>query len=386
MNLKSIYTKSVLFLLASTILLNLLGLSKRFCDYYANHIYPIINNIEGRITSPIPFALGEILMYLAALMVLGVFIVLLLLIFLKGSTKYKHFTKNYFKVFGMTLLVFLFLYTTNWFIPFRANVLRVNDNKRTIYTYQEVCKVYNYIVDNLNRLAKELERDEDGFLIENYTIQDIENAMRAQSYRYPRLKGHYSKVKPAICSPLLELMRIGGYNYIYTMEPTYNIYSTPLALPVLLAHELAHHKGYYYENEGEFISCISLVESDNPYLQYCGYFQMYYFMYDTLSDATAKAISPDSPLGNADMAKWKVLMSAQPGLSKLVWADYDHARNVGEAFYQENKNEFIEKKLKKPAEKVAEVGWETQGNILGANSYDGLSLMLLQYYIPLLSQ
>ncbi len=386
MKLKSAYTKTALFLLTSTILLNLVGLSKHFCDYYANHIYPVINNIEGRITSPIPFALGEILMYLAAFMVMGALIVLLLLIFLNKSNKYRHFAKDYFKALGMTVLVFLFLYTTNWFIPFRANVLRVNDNTRTTYTYQEVCKVYSYIVGNLNRLATELDRDEDGFLIEDYTIRDIENAMRAQSYRYPRLAGHYSKVKPAICSPVLELMRIGGYNYIYTMEPTYNIYSTPLALPVLLSHELAHHKGYYYENEGEFISCISLVESDNPYLQYCGYLQMYYYMYDTLSEASARAISPNAPLNKVDQAKWRVLMDAQPSPSKLVWADYDHSKNVGDTFYQENKNEFVEKNLKKPAEKVAEVGWETQGNILGSNSYDGLSLMLLQYYIPLLSQ
>ena len=62
------YLKILLGLLGITILLNILAFSKGFCDFYADYIYVHIANGYGWLTNKLPFPMGEIVMYFAALL------------------------------------------------------------------------------------------------------------------------------------------------------------------------------------------------------------------------------------------------------------------------------------------------------------------------------
>ena len=370
------YWKVFLSLISITILLNLIALSKDFCDFYADRIYPVINMVLGTLTSWTKFAIGEIIMYMGALMLLALPVVAGLLLFLRKRKGYCSFAVKYMKTVLMTGAVFLLLYTTNWFIPFRCRIVKVSDNTRTEYTVEEVTILRRSIVNHLNELAYQVPRNEEGHLIYDYTQEEIFEAMRDLGDRFPRLKGHYSKAKSAMCSDFLDWMGIGGYNYIYTMEPTYNRYCDPLYLPVLIAHELSHHKGYYRENEAEFLSTTALAEWDNPVLSYGAYREMYYYI-----DAVYSSLFPQNyQLTEEDLAKLAEVLRKEPQLSKQVLADFHYAYEEGIASYEENANKFLEENFKGISQEVAETGWEIQGEVLAQNSYDGITLLLLQYY------
>lgn len=381
------YYVVLLSLVVLTVLLNLLGFSKTFCNFYTDHIYGGVHFVFGILSTWIPFALGEIIMYAGAVAVVLLAVFGVICIFLRKKKGYCAFFRRYAKTILMTLVIFLFIYTTNWFIPFRADVLKVSDNERTVFTYEEINQVHLMIVQNLNELSKEVKRDENGNILFDYSEEEIIEALQKAGDDYSRLKGFYPHSKKAICSSFLEWMGIGGYNYIYTMEPTYNSYCDQLYMPVLLAHEYTHNKGYYKENEAEFLSCIALINSDNPYLRYCGYFEMYdYIFWDYYRAAADRfdKLYPRSDFMDADAmleydALWQQYFAGYP--DEQVSIDQDYARGLAAAIYEEQVNPVLEETFSEVTAEVATKGWEIQEEVLQENSYDGLSLMLLQYYI-----
>lgn len=372
----------ILFILVGVIIgLNVLGVSTGFCDFYADYVYVFINAFFGMLTSRCPFAVGEIIMYLGAAAVLIQIVLGLLLVFLRKKKGYVNFVKKYAKAMLMTACVFLLLYTTNWFIPFRASVLKVSDNERTSFTLEEVAFVRNIAVNELNRIIEEVERDENGNLVFNYTEEEIKSAMKAMKGQYKRLAGFYPNAKENLCSPFLEWMGIGGYNYVYTMEPSYNKFVTSLYKPVLLAHELAHNKGYYKENEGEFLSCIALINSDNLLLQYSGYSEILAYIQDDFVDALYDSLfEGDKPFTKEDMEILKAAYNQYPRLSKQFYIDYEYAQNQVDELYEESVSPVLEETFSGVSAEVAEVGWEVQGDILKENTYSGLTLMLLRWF------
>ena len=373
----------ILFAMAGGIIgLNVLGLIPGFCDFYADYIYIYINAFFGMLTSWCPFALGEIIMYLGAAAVVVQIVTWVLLAFLHERKGYVHFMRIYSKALLMTACVFLLLYTTNWFIPFKASVLQVSENERTSFTLEEVAFVRNMAVNELNRIVEEVERDEAGNLVFNYTEEDIKSAMKAMQGQYKRLAGFYPNSKENLCSPFLEWMGIGGYNYVYTMEPSYNKFVTSLYKPVLLAHELAHNKGYYKENEGEFLSCIALINSDNLLLQYSGYSEILAYIQDDFADALYDSLfDSDKPFTKEDMEILKAAYDQYPQLSKQFYIDYEYAQNQVDKLYEESVSPVLEETFSEVSAEVADVGWEIQGDILKENTYSGLSLMLLRYFV-----
>lgn len=376
------YRKILITLTAATIVLNLCGFSKSFCNFYSDHIYGIINNIVGHCTEWAPFAVGEIIMYLGAVAIILLAVFSVLLVFLRKKEKYRSFVKHYSKSILMTLVIFLFVYTTNWFIPFRSDILKVSSSTRTSYSFEEITEVYTMIVNSINEIAETVPRDENGHVIYDYTDADISDAMKNQSGKYSRLSGFYNRPKQALCSPFLNWMGIGGYNYIYTMEPTYNKYSSSLDYPNLISHEYAHHKGYYRENEAEFLSCVSLAECSSPVLQYSGYLEMYAYISDIFCSGVKDSLGPDFELSRDTIQVYFNELSKYPDLSEQVWDDIDYADNIVTEEYENDVNPAVEETFKEASGEIAGSGWEIQADILKENIYSGLNLMLLQYYVP----
>jgi len=390
------YSIAVMVIFGLTIILNLIAFSKAFCDWYTVTIYRAINAFIGTLTGWSKIAIGEIIMYIGAalLLFLVIFgIVRLILLKKKGFAK---FYSKYAKTCLIIILAFLLVYTTNWFIPIRGNVLKIGE--RTVYTNEELEAIRTMVVLKLNEIAEQIDRDERGRVITDFTQEEIFAEMRARSDEFPKLKGHYSPVKEAICSPILEMMGIGGYNYIYTMEPTCNKYLSSLYEPVLMSHELSHHKGYYYENEATFISSVVLSESDNLYFQYCGYREIYRYIEgdcyenyfnEKINDPNLRTefyeLAESAGLNltldyNENVMVRVIYKHTYPQLSELVTNDSFEAYEESEAEYHADVSEEVEQVVAKPIGEVADKGWEVQGDLLKENTYSGMVLMILQYY------
>ncbi len=380
-------------------LMALVGFFPSVCDKYTDHVYCHICDGISKLTARIPFPLGEILMYIGAAMLLLSAVFLILLIFLHKKAGYKKFCANFIKTFVAALTCVVFIYVPCWYIPFRGTVLGHGDVKKsTDYSWQELSAMMNFIVDGANQAAEEIEIKEDGtveFPTQEESRKKVADAMRSLKDEYPRLAGYYPPVKTALCSDILDRMGIGGYNYPYTMEPTHNKYVSELDMLCLDAHELSHHKGYYKENEANFLSELALIQSDDPYLRLAGFMDMfdyvesdYYDALDVLADemmANGEMLVPDENTTEeeieAEMAKFFEYVGGEPVISERVWYITDYADGIAIEMYEEESHPIDEMpQVDEAIDTVSDKGWEVQEEILQENSYDGVTLLLLQYY------
>ncbi len=353
------------------IIFSLLTLSERFCDFYSDTVYVIIADIGAHITSPIPFPLGEVLMYIFAILSLVFFIVILTLPFLAKKGK-SRIAIPVIKAYAAVMAFILLIYILNWVIPFRSTCLIVKENPKGSYSLDELEKLREYAVNGLNNAALKAERNENGELSADPDFQEsVKDAMVGLSDEYVRLRGYYPDVKEALCSDFLWWMDIGGFTYPYTMEITCNRYCSYLYNPVLYAHEQAHHKGYYKENEAEFLSIIACTQSNEVFLNYSGWLEMYGYVNNAYISNLYRVLTKEEA-----EARYKNSLS----LSDKVVQDIKKAREDSEKRYEEQVSSFAEQYLKSISEKSAETGWNVQENILGEMSYDGVVKLLLDYY------
>lgn len=430
----SLYTKTILMIITITLIINLVAFSRSFCDFYTKHIYHHIANVISRVTGILPFNLGEIMMYLVMIMAVIMIVALLALlivllvrrlaaVYKKKSIglfykKFRHCVAVYMKVILATLVVTALIYTLNWFIPFRGsgaqvvadmnveataeNNARANDNispeatagestkanenvsgdngvdtsDEREYTTEDLFFLRAILINNINSLAEQVDRDENGYIKQDEDMyEEVVKAMEGLSDIYPILDGYYPKVKLAYCSDILDFMGIGGYTYPYTMEVTVNKYTTYMDYGPLVAHEMAHHKGFYTERDANFISFLAGTNSDSRLLAYSSYRYI-------LSYVTDECYTAANEMYNKDPEGTLEFLNKQPELSARVKLDDQHNIEEYQENYEANVNKALEENVSQAAGSVADVGWDTQADLLEEKNYGGVVLMLLKYYFP----
>lgn len=408
---KSKYWRITAIIFSITVILALLSFITPFCDWYVNNVYIYLSDGLSCMTAYIPFVLGEMIMYLGIAMVFFSVIFLIMLIFLRKKPKYRRFCGGYFKTFLMMFLCVLFIYMPMWLIPFRSSVMgEGSTEKRTEFTYDEIYALLEYSVNGLNAAAEEIEITEDGkvvFPTVEETQPRIAEAMVGISDEFPRLRGFYPPVKPALCSDILERMWIGGFTYPFTKEATHNKYTSPTYQPILDAHELTHNKGYYKENEAEFLSQLALSRSEDPLLRFSAYNEMYDFVweewYNTVELMQMQVFKDIVAKGNYDFTffpktaeeskrnmeileelNWEetcMEMFKEPQLSDKALQILMDGYEIAQEIYEEDPHPIDDMPaVNEVIEETADVGWETQSEILQENTYDGVTLLLLQYF------
>lgn len=414
----SLYTKTILMIITITLIINLVAFSRSFCDFYTKHIYHHIANVISRVTGILPFNLGEIMMYLAIIMA-AIVIVALMALLIAGAVrklvavynkksigifykKFRHCVAVYMKVILATLVVTALIYTLNWFIPFRGSGAQVvadmnveatagestkaNENvsgdngvdtsDEREYTTEDLFSLRAILINNINSLAEQVDRDENGYIKQDEDMyEEVVKAMEGLSDIYPILDGYYPKVKLAYCSDILDFMGIGGYTYPYTMEVTINKYTTYMDYGPLVAHEMAHHKGFYTERDANFISFLAGTNSDSRLLAYSSYRYILSYVTDECYNAANEMYDKD-PEGTLEF------LNKQPELSARVELDDQHNTEEYLENYEANVNKALEENVSRAAKSVADVGWDTQADLLEEKNYDGVVLMLLKYYFP----
>lgn len=260
-----------IFILAFTIFLNILSWNSRaFSDWYIANILPIWINTYSRFTNLFPFSIGEKLIILAIILIIAG-IIIFFLGFLK-SDRLKSFRKAYWNIISWIIVCVLLIQTLNCFILYHASQYMETSQE---YSFEELSNLRENIVKKLNSLSEEFERDSNGEIIYNndwnmlYT--ECIDSMQKLGERYPNLSGYYPNPKRIYFSKFMSQQYLLGIFFPFTLEANYNTEMYITNMPYTICHELAHLKGYIYEDEANFIAFMACTESDNLFFQYCGY-------------------------------------------------------------------------------------------------------------------
>lgn len=347
--------------------MNIAAFSVGFCDMYRIKFYGYISDVLGKLTANIPFALGEVLMYVLILIIILLIVLTIIFAFLRNRTGYRKIFFDYSKFTVVVCLIVALVYTFTWSIPFRGSVVKIKGATDRKYKLEEVINIRNNFVNRINALANEVERDKDGKVVydKKKIKSEIVYEMKNMGNEYPLLKGYYPPMKEAMISDILEMMNIGGYTYPYTMEVTYNKYSTNLYYPFLFAHESSHHQGYYKESEANYLAFLGCVNSNNKVAQYSGYIEIYNYFE---GEVYARLIRDK----NEDM------IADLPKLSEQVINDINDSIMESKRLY--DKDNHPAEKFSKQIHDVSDTGWDVQSEVLKEDNYDGVVNMVLQYY------
>lgn len=300
--------KGIIFVLIAglVVLLNVIAWnSTAFCDAYIKYVFPIWVNTYGRLTGVFPFSVGEILLAAGILCVILFILCVLICMMLgvysllksQGNTPGKirnglwKFSKGYFSFFAWTVLVVCVIMTLNCTILYHASTFseQYYGEEEGDYTIEELTAVRNLVVERCNALSEEMERDENGDLVFHGDMKaEAIRAMKKLGEEYDQLDGYYPRPKPLVASDFFSQQYIAGYYFPFTMEANYNQVMYIANYPDSMCHELAHLRGYIYEDEANFISFLACIGSEDKFFQYSGYLSVLYYLDNDFYDAVGQ--------------------------------------------------------------------------------------------------
>lgn len=282
-----------------------------FCDWYIANVFPYWLNSYARLTSLVKFSIGEIMLILAVgITVFGISFFIWNLI---KRGKYKKEVRRFFQTYAWGVLTIAYVMTFNCFILYHATdfatkYLAKEDNsgmlvadlsasavtettqvQQTAYTKKNIAILRDYLVEQCNALATEFDRDFQGNVVyEGDLVEASVQAMQKLGEKYDQLSGFYVSPKYLSCSEFFSQQYIMGYYFPFSMEANINsvMYITNIAPTV--CHELAHTKGFIYEDDANMIGYLACIQSDEPFLQYCGYLSVLNYVNNDFYESIGK--------------------------------------------------------------------------------------------------
>ena len=392
---------------AVVILLNVAAWnSAPFCDWYIAHIFPIWVNTYGRLTGLFPFSVGEWLI-LAGLLLVAIAVLLPILwgiaeLVIKllsrwESRRYakepkaaegrsapaslRRFVKGFYRFFVWTLLIVCLVMTLNCFILYHASTF----SQRYLggeeeYTLEELMVVYNRVAEECLKLSEEIERDENGRALylgskgkngETLDMADKARELMAQlGESYDQLDGYYPRPKALLSSDFMCQQYMCGYYFPFSMEANYNDVMYILNKPATMCHELAHLRGFIYEDEANFVAYLACVESDDVFFRSAGNLSVLAYLYNDLYRAWQA-----DPEGYALAAE-----KMRPiGVTDQVWEDDTFV--LQEEWDRINGKALIDTEVVDQAADVfIDTNLKVNGISDGSVSYSRVVRLLLQYY------
>ena len=152
-----------------------------------------------------------------------------------------------------------------------------------------------------------------------------------------------------------------GYYFPFSMEANYNTSMYIVNVPATLCHELAHLKGFIYEDDANFIGFLACINSDDPFYRYSGYLSVLNYVEKEYKKASGK-----QEFGSVSLAK--SVRADDIFLTSEAWERVEENAVVETAVVKAASNQFTETTL------------VINGVSDGMKSYSRVVQLLLEYY------
>lgn len=364
-------------LLAIAVVLNLIGWrSPSFCDWYVENIFPVWAESYGRFTGLFSFSVGEWLLYA------GAFLVMLLLVWgaiegilwvvRKKKRKEPGLTKGfilYLKLILWVVAIVSLEMTLTCFLQFHVSPINerypIGAKTRDEYGLAELTVLRDYVVEQVNALSEEMERDEKGYLVYE---RDMKTEAKLQMHRlskdFPNLKGYYPDPKPFFFSDFFSQQYMMGYYFPFSMEANYNDKMYVINMPASMCHELSHLKGFLLEDEANFIGYLACVGSGDAFFRYSGYMSVLGY----LDRDFYSAIGQDEEVYFSHPVICEQVIEDDKFLTQEAWEEVEEDALLDTEM------------VKEASDKIVETNLTINGVSDGKVSYSRVVDLLLQYY------
>ena len=280
-----------LLLLAIFLVLTvLLVLAAKYAPALVFSFYPelsrkLLSGISS-VTSAIPLAVWELLAGLAVLWLLYTFV--------RIFTQRRSFL-CWLAGIVLSVCVGLFLFVALWglnhFGPTVGEQLGLSVRE---YTKQELTDATRYYAAQVNALADDVSRDDQG-LAQLSSFEELSKQAGAGydklAARYELFTGSHDPVKKLATWRMFSQFGITGIFVCFTGEACVNPDTYEVWLPFTMCHELAHRQTVAAEDGANFCAYLACMENESPEFQYSGAIAAYVYCHNALYKADRTAAS-----------------------------------------------------------------------------------------------
>lgn len=253
-------------------------------DFVNSYLATPLRVVMAAVTRVIPFSLFELML----LMVLPALIMAIVLAF-RDKSAWRLKIRRIFIALGIIGILYSG-YLTVMTIPYNvaplSDKLEIEEDKSI--TAEELYSATLYARDRVNELADRVERD-GGLSIAPHTKDEISHlvseAYEAVRVEYPFFYNFESRAKPVYFSEIMSDMGISGIYTYFTGEANVNTSYPDYCYAFTVAHEFAHQRGINRENEANFMAFFVLSHSDDDFLKYSAYLNIYEYLASALYSA-----------------------------------------------------------------------------------------------------
>lgn len=259
-----------------------------FADWFNRYIGAAVRGALAYVTVWIPFSFAEFLLLAIPI----IFAVMLR----RAMTRYGDSWKSVLRYCAgllALLLCFYILFVWGFGTGYHGSTLEEKlELDRQPVSAQELEDTARWLVERIKIEQEEITYRPDGFSVMPYSHSGMnDQLMKAydtvcDKYAFvPRL---YSRIKPVILSEPWTYTHISGVYTYFTGEANLNMNFPDYTLPYTAAHELAHQRGIAREDEANFMAFLVCTASEDPYIRYCGYLNLYEYVASALYSADSE--------------------------------------------------------------------------------------------------
>ena len=343
-----------------------------FMGWFSTGIAAPIRGALGFISTIYPLSLMEILCTAAAVWLIY-YIARTVMVTVRRRDKLKILLKRLLTIVVVALYVwsaYCWLWGSGYFA---AGFAERNGFLSTGVSTAELTAVTRLFAEKANEYAPQMKRDADGRYIGDRSeffesSTDIYDHMFSE---FPSLSGRLYRPKPMLFSWLMSRTGYTGIYFALTGESNINTRAPIFLMPATVAHELAHQRGVFAEDEANFVGIAASVTSGDPVYEYAGWLMGLMYLLPALS--------------GADREAWIDVTGSLTDEVNLDWQD-NHDYWQSQKTYDTGV-ELLDKFLTATTETVSEAVdtvydsyLRSQNQELGLKSYGACVDLLVQYF------
>ncbi|MBR5322339.1 MAG: DUF3810 domain-containing protein [Clostridia bacterium] len=260
-------------------------ISKGFADIYNQTAGAFVRAVLAYLTMFLPFSLAETI-------IIGLPILLVMLIYIsikcfkKSDTAATRCIVGLFSVLTFMYSIFVLGYGMGYHGTSLASKLELEEKAVTAEELKETAEI---LLEEMTPLLDEITFFEEGQSYMPYKLNEMNGKLNdtyiESNQKYPFIQKIRTRLKYIVLSEPMTYTHISGVYSYYTGEANLNINFPDYTLPFTAAHELAHQRGIAPENEANFVAFLICTESNDSYIRYSGYLNMFEYVTNALYTA-----------------------------------------------------------------------------------------------------
>lgn len=259
--------------------------STEFSDFFNRYISSVFRAFTAKLTGWIPFSLAELMILLIPV---WIFVITRIVLNRYGDSLNELLSAV---VCVLSAIAIIFSAFTFGFAPaYRGKTLdKKLELEQAEVSVEELYDTAIILADHLRQESRNVYYGNDGFSIMPYGYSDMNDKL-IEAYdkvcdQYGFVQRLDSNVKPVMFSEAMSYTHITGVYTFFTGEANINVAFPDYTIPFTAAHELSHQRGIARENEANFMAFLVCVNSDDAYIRYCAYLNMYEYVLSALGSA-----------------------------------------------------------------------------------------------------